>query len=357
MGLKQIFQEFIDHRRQLQVVYVATSDENGQPNCAPAIVIDIVKPNKVYYVDFKSSRTYANLAMNKQTSLAFLEEKSFLGLKLNGWSEVLEKGSEYKRLKNKLLSKINTYDAEQCIERVKGVVSHLPAEMTLPTDYVIIKFVANESKAAVGKSVGSTVSTIAALQARIDALEKSGARHKKAGQRMKVSRDFFKAQSESFEKLGMVDELTGLYDRHGFIVLAEQQLKVGRRNGKETFVIFGDIDHLKPINDTFGHAAGDKVLVDVAQILKKTFRDSDIVARIGGDEFAVVPVDCNHDTSARAVERLKKNLEKHNRDRSDAYRLELSTGIAFSCRDDPASLGDLLGRADQIMYDEKRKKS
>lgn len=356
MGSKGMFQEFMDRRMHLKAVYVASSDEDGQPNCAPAIVIDIVKPDKVYFIDFKSSYTYANLRCNKLMSLAFMDNKSFSGFKLNGSSEVLEEGGEYELLKSKLLKKISAYQAERMIERITGILSRQPAEMTLPPDYVIVKFTARETKDAVGGKVGNPISKMAALQMRIDELEKSGVRHKQGEQAMKAARDFFKIRSESFEKKGLEDELTGLYNRRGFVVLAEQQLKAAQRSGKGTFLIFSDVDHLKSINDTFGHAMGNKALADTARILKDTFRDSDIVARIGGDEFAIALTDSSAEAAGRAAERLMKKIDEHNQSENDPYPLKLSFGVASSQPNDPASLEELLDRADRMMYEEKRKK-
>ena len=91
-----------------------------------------------------------------------------------------------------------------------------------------------------------------------------------------------KAEAE-VRQLSLTDELTGLYNRRGFFLLAEQQLKIARRTQTPCCVLFADLDGLKKINDTIGHELGDRAIVDAAQILKETFRDADIVARLGGD--------------------------------------------------------------------------
>ena len=88
--------------------------------------------------------------------------------------------------------------------------------------------------------------------------------------------------------LALTDDLTGLYNRRGFMALAERQLKLGRRSGRGTLLFVVDVDHLKQINDTFGHREGDLALKCVAEAMEQTFRDSDVVARLGGDEFAVL---------------------------------------------------------------------
>jgi diguanylate cyclase (GGDEF)-like protein len=191
---------------------------------------------------------------------------------------------------------------------------------------------------------------------QLDALEKSEEMYKKGEEKMRKSRNFFKAQSESFKKMGLVDELTGLYNRRGFTMLAEQQFKVAKRKDEEMFLIVSDLDHLKLINDKFGHAKGDRALADAARILRSTFRNSDVVARIGGDEFAVVLGTGTGETPKNSMERLRKNFEKHNQNRRDPYLLELSSGTASYQPNDPLSLNRVIDRADKVMYEEKREK-
>ena len=93
---------------------------------------------------------------------------------------------------------------------------------------------------------------------------------------------------EALLALSLTDELTGLYNRRRFFVLTEQCLKVAVRTKKRSLLLFIDMDDLKWINDHYGHNEGDQALIDLANILKKTFRESDIIARIGGDEFVVL---------------------------------------------------------------------
>src|SRR6267142_6479786 len=88
--------------------------------------------------------------------------------------------------------------------------------------------------------------------------------------------------------LALTDELTGLYNRRGFVAVAERQMSLGRRSGQRMLLFMIDLDHLKRINDSFGHLEGDRALKHTAYALEETFRDSDVVARLGGDEFAVL---------------------------------------------------------------------
>src|SRR5579885_3216035 len=88
--------------------------------------------------------------------------------------------------------------------------------------------------------------------------------------------------------LALTDDLTGLYNRRAFLTLASQQMKLSRRKGKSLLLFFADVDGLKRINDEFGHQAGDLAIARTAEALERSFRKSDIVARIGGDEFVAL---------------------------------------------------------------------
>jgi diguanylate cyclase (GGDEF)-like protein len=156
--------------------------------------------------------------------------------------------------------------------------------------------------------------------------------------------------------LALTDELTGLYNRRGFMALAERQLKVGRRSGRGMLLFVMDVDRLKQINDSFGHFEGDRTLKRTADALEETFRDSDVVARLGGDEFAVLAIEATGHSEAtirtRLFERLKSISAEHSR-----YEISLSLGVA---RFDPrncASIGELMAEADHAMYEQKSRRS
>jgi PAS domain S-box-containing protein len=99
-----------------------------------------------------------------------------------------------------------------------------------------------------------------------------------------------KKAEEQLRNLSLADDLTGLYNRRGFLTLAEQELKMANRLKRGMFLLFADLDHLKEINDRFGHQEGDRALMDVTHVIKETFRDPDIIARIGGDEFVILAI-------------------------------------------------------------------
>ena len=121
-----------------------------------------------------------------------------------------------------------------------------------------------------------------------------------------------KRAEEAIRALSLEDELTGLANRRGFFTLAEQQLKVARRTKTGLFLLFADVDGLKATNDRFGHAEGDRLIRDAARILRATFRDSDIVARIGGDEFVVLMIQTDDTAPAQFLARLAAEIERRN---------------------------------------------
>jgi len=156
--------------------------------------------------------------------------------------------------------------------------------------------------------------------------------------------------------LALQDELTGLYNRRGFLALAERQLKLARRSGRSLLLFFIDVDGLKDINDVFGHGEGDAALKCTAEALETTFRDSDVIARFGGDEFAVLAIEASGQSEATIRERLTEYLASARRQDSD-YKFSVSLGAA---RFDPwnqASIRDLIAEADQAMYEQKRRRS
>jgi diguanylate cyclase (GGDEF)-like protein/PAS domain S-box-containing protein len=165
-----------------------------------------------------------------------------------------------------------------------------------------------------------------------------------------------KSLEETLKSLSLVDDLTGLYNRRGFMALAEQQLKIAERTKQEALIFFFDLDNMKSINDTLGHQQGDKALIEVASALKETFRKSDVIARLGGDEFAALAIDATHETEEVLINRLRSALEASNHLKLRNYALSLSTGIARYEPGNPSSLDALIARADALMYDNKRTK-
>ena len=155
--------------------------------------------------------------------------------------------------------------------------------------------------------------------------------------------------------LSVSDELTSLYNLRGFRLLAEQALRVARRSNHPFSVLFVDLDDLKQINDRFGHFEGSQCLVDTAEILRKVFRESDVLGRIGGDEFAVAGV-FSEAGMLLAVGRLQELVTRRNVELERQIPINLSFGTVTAQTGSHESLDALLKSADQAMYEQKRRK-
>jgi diguanylate cyclase (GGDEF)-like protein len=153
----------------------------------------------------------------------------------------------------------------------------------------------------------------------------------------------------------MTDELTGVLNRHGFLLLAEQQLKVAVRNRIPVALLFADLDHLKTINDRHGHAEGDRALAQAAAAIRASMRESDIVARFGGDEFVVLLTGVTKKSVEQAVlGHLHQCLATHNKAPDRQYDLSLSSGVALYDPENTCTLQELIHEADEAMYRDKR---
>ena len=160
--------------------------------------------------------------------------------------------------------------------------------------------------------------------------------------------------AELLQTLSLIDELTQLRNRRGFFELAQQALKVAQREHYAMGVFFMDLNGLKRINDSLGHQAGDQALRDTAEVLRDTFRSSDILARIGGDEFvAMAHVHSTQDLHALSG-RLRDHLQAFNQAHHRPYPLNISVGMTLVDIPTEEDLESLLARADAAMYEEKR---
>ncbi len=160
---------------------------------------------------------------------------------------------------------------------------------------------------------------------------------------------------KNLHSLSLLDDLTGLHNRRGFRALAEQHLRLIRRKGA-ALLIYLDLDNLKAVNDTFGHLEGNRALLETAVILRSCFRQADIVARMGGDEFCVLMTDARQDTAQEVRRRLAQRLERTNAIPGRRYQLSLSVGIANVPVTSQPVLEELLNLADALMYEQKRAK-
>lgn len=161
---------------------------------------------------------------------------------------------------------------------------------------------------------------------------------------------------ETLRSLSLTDDLTGLYNRRGFTILAEQQMKLVHRMDRNLVLLFLDMDGLKAVNDTLGHSTGDQALQEIAVVLKETFRDEDILARLGGDEFVILAMIAARDSADILIDHLQQTFQKHNQEESRRYTLSLSIGVAHYDPENPCSVTDLISRADHLMYQQKQAK-
>ena len=165
-----------------------------------------------------------------------------------------------------------------------------------------------------------------------------------------------KRLEEEILSLSLTDELTGLYNRRGFNVLAEQELKLAFREKRNMLLFFGDVDKLKMINDTLGHTQGDLALKDVSTILKSSFREADILARYGGDEFVALVLDATLENARVLINRIQAAFKSRNDQKDKTNQLNLSLGVARYNPKSPCNLNDLIGKADGLMYEQKLEK-
>jgi diguanylate cyclase (GGDEF)-like protein len=156
---------------------------------------------------------------------------------------------------------------------------------------------------------------------------------------------------EIVQNLSLQDDLTGLYNRRGFITLAEQQLRLANRNQKSMAVVFADMDGLKSINDKLGHKQGDAAIIAMGNILTETFRKSDVVARLGGDEFAVLAIATSE--ADLLSEKILENVKAYNHKHRRKFTLSVSIGVVLYSPDNPCSIETLIDRADEKMYHNK----
>jgi diguanylate cyclase (GGDEF)-like protein len=157
------------------------------------------------------------------------------------------------------------------------------------------------------------------------------------------------------QDLTLRDELTGLYNVRGFNLLAEQALRLARRAQQPFSVLFVDLDDLKKINDVHGHGAGSASIAEAAQLLNETFRETDVIGRVGGDEF-VVAGQFSEVSILHAIERLEKAAAQISGEKGRDFGLSLSMGFAVNEANPDETLRGLLARADKAMYDVKRLK-
>lgn len=160
---------------------------------------------------------------------------------------------------------------------------------------------------------------------------------------------------DEMRRLALTDELTGLHNRRGFLSLAEHTLKVAQRNETDCLLFYADVDDLKKVNDSLGHHVGSSMIAEAAVILRSVFRDSDIVARVGGDEFAVLAIGNTAGNTGLLMNRLLTKLAAFKEAERRPYTLSLSIGVASFIPGSGHTVEQLMRQADHVMYEQKNR--
>jgi diguanylate cyclase (GGDEF)-like protein len=177
-----------------------------------------------------------------------------------------------------------------------------------------------------------------------------------------LSRAFVRTGSHLLElqdelrRLATSDPLTGLANRRGFFALAEHMLLVAARTRCAVALLFADTDGLKRVNDELGHAVGDSLLIETAEVIRETIRSSDIAGRIGGDEFCVLLVGDPELDADRVVRRLRETEVAHNARPGRSFRVSMSIGLTTLAPGRSVTLEELIDAADEGMYQDKRER-
>ncbi|MBI4762355.1 MAG: GGDEF domain-containing response regulator [Chloroflexota bacterium] len=161
--------------------------------------------------------------------------------------------------------------------------------------------------------------------------------------------------NEHLRSLSLTDGLTGLNNRRGFMILATGLMKFARRVGYSLCLLYIDLDSLKHLNDTLGHAAGDALILRFSRILTDTFRESDVIGRLGGDEFVVLMADATESDVEAMRQRLQANVDAHNRQAGQAL-ITFSLGVIRVPPESTITMEELLAQADKAMYEHKQRR-
>jgi diguanylate cyclase (GGDEF)-like protein len=160
-------------------------------------------------------------------------------------------------------------------------------------------------------------------------------------------------REEELQQLSFSDEMTGLYNRRGFIKMGGKRFEEAVQFNRKLYLFFIDMDGLKKINDSLGHEYGDKAIISLSNLLKQSFRLTDVIARMGGDEFAVIMVD-DHVTPETIHKRLLKKINDFNETKRNEFHLSFSLGVERFDPTNPISIEEMLKIADKKMYKQKR---
>ncbi|WP_050467064.1 sensor domain-containing diguanylate cyclase [Herbaspirillum chlorophenolicum] len=157
-------------------------------------------------------------------------------------------------------------------------------------------------------------------------------------------------------RLATIDDLTKLSNRRGFESLAQHALGLCKRIGRPACLLYFDLDKFKQINDRFGHAEGDIALADFSSLLAGNFRESDVIGRLGGDEFSVFLTNTSINEARTVLGHFEQAVQQFNRHRRREYELSYSVGIVEFDADAHRDIGALMQSADALMYEQKKQR-
>jgi diguanylate cyclase (GGDEF)-like protein len=229
-----------------------------------------------------------------------------------------------------------------------GAIGNYWAQSHTPTAYElrILQALANSTAVAM-----ENIRILTELEARV--LERT--EQLEASNRELRAEALLRKQMEAkVFRLSLTDELTGLSNRRGFLMRTEQMLKLVHRMQAHAWLFYIDLDGLKQVNDTLGHEAGDQLLRSAAKVLCESFRESDIVSRIGGDEFLVFAVGSIMPLT-EIEQRIQDRIAQHNQSNLDQPALSMSIGVV-RCDSSSSSLDSMIHQADVAMYTDKNRK-
>jgi len=155
-------------------------------------------------------------------------------------------------------------------------------------------------------------------------------------------------------EMATVDELTGITNRRGFMSLAQYVLNLCMREKLPATLAFMDLNEFKPVNDTYGHAEGDRALIEFSAELKGSLRNSDLFARLGGDEFTILFANTTCDDAELVIRKLSRSLKDYYKNSDHPYELTFSYGVVEFNPQTHQSIEDLLYEGDELMYQRKR---
>ncbi len=161
----------------------------------------------------------------------------------------------------------------------------------------------------------------------------------------------------ALQSLSLIDDLTGLYNQRGFMLYAQQQLSIAIRNKRGMILFSMQFERLDDITENFDHRYGNLVIVELANILKEAFRDSDVVARCGRNEFLAIAIESFAANNEIIITRLQEKLKDRNKQENQQYKLSLCIGKAYYDTEELCTIEELIDRAKESMIEQAKNKT